>query len=473
VWTWGSAFGGLFGDGSSSGNRARPGRVPDLSGVTRIAVGAFHTMALKNDGTLWVWGLNSSGQLGDGTQADRPTPVRVPGLTGVVAIAAGGSTSVALKADGSVWAWGSSSFGELGDGTRRSSKVPIQIGSGFSSIAAGRVHVLAAKPDGSLWTWGWNRYGQLGDGTLADNPVAGPVVNATGTAFLSLSGGTPGNTLDPYRVLQIIGKSSSTVTSTLTDLRAQNLAGEIYFTALLPSGAVSSVSQAQDMGSGAAATRTVHPAAVGGSVIVGAFGRNGFKQTGGNAYVQAESAYNGDLGRSGTLAVVNEAVLQDSTAVICMGVTTPELSVKGQVLMRPIATGTSVQGVVQCPPVQTAATIAQFRSEASGPITARTIVAVINPLPEDRGRQRKVFSWAVAPNGRQYMQTGPNQWEDMTEPMKPAATITVPATGPFRLEVTKDMNLAGFVGTLVFVGIGESWEDVRKLNKAGHYYSLQ
>jgi hypothetical protein len=70
------------------------------------------------------------------------------------------------------------------------------------------------------------------------------------------------------------------------------------------------------------------------------------------------------------------------------------------------------------------------------------------------------------------MQTGPNQWEAMTEPMQPAATITVPASGSYRLQVTRDLNLSALQGTLVFIGLGQNWEEVRNLNKAGHHYTV-
>jgi hypothetical protein len=165
--------------------------------------------------------------------------------------------------------------------------------------------------------------------------------------------------------------------------------------------------------------------------------------------------------------------LSDTSVLICMGVTIPELSAKGQVLIRPIASGTAVQGVVQCPPVQTAVTISRFRVRASGPISARTIVAELDPLPEERGKLRQVFSWAVTPSGAQYMQTGPNQWEPMAEPMRAAASVALPVSGPYTLEVTRDLSLEPLAGTLVFIGVGESWDDVRNLNKAGHYYTVQ
>ena len=89
-----------------------------MSGVTAIAGGDFHTVALKSDGTVWAWGYNDEGQLGDGITTGRTTPVQVSSLSGVTAIAAGYRHTVALKSDGTVWAWGYNEYGQLGDGTR-------------------------------------------------------------------------------------------------------------------------------------------------------------------------------------------------------------------------------------------------------------------------------------------------------------------------------------------------------------------
>ena len=74
-------------------------------------------MAVRADGSVWAWGLNSTGQLGDGTIVSRPTPAPVAGLGGVVSVAAGAGHSLAVKADGSVWGWGDNRSGQLGDGT--------------------------------------------------------------------------------------------------------------------------------------------------------------------------------------------------------------------------------------------------------------------------------------------------------------------------------------------------------------------
>lgn len=95
--------------------------------VTAIAGGYDHTIALKSDGTVWAWGYNFYGQLGDGTSTDKNTPVQVSGLTGVTAIASGNDHTIALKSDGTVWAWGFNGDGQLGDGTLTNSSTPVQV----------------------------------------------------------------------------------------------------------------------------------------------------------------------------------------------------------------------------------------------------------------------------------------------------------------------------------------------------------
>jgi hypothetical protein len=104
--------------------------------VVAIAAGDGHTVVLKRDGTVWAWGRNWSGQLGDGTYTNRATPVAVSGLTEVIAIAAGMEYTVALKSDGTAWAWGSNEYGQLGDGTvtNRCLPVPVVWGSGSSPV---------------------------------------------------------------------------------------------------------------------------------------------------------------------------------------------------------------------------------------------------------------------------------------------------------------------------------------------------
>jgi alpha-tubulin suppressor-like RCC1 family protein len=120
-----------------------------------IATGDNFSLALKNDGTVWTWGQNSHGQLGDGTTIDRNTPVRVQNLSGVTAMDAGTDHSLALASDGTVWAWGENGIGELGDGTITERHTPVQVGvpplSKVVAIAAGQGHNLALKDDGTVW----------------------------------------------------------------------------------------------------------------------------------------------------------------------------------------------------------------------------------------------------------------------------------------------------------------------------------
>jgi alpha-tubulin suppressor-like RCC1 family protein len=172
VWAWGDNTYGQLGDGTSGYGmyKSTPVQVSGLgagSGVIAIAAGQQHFMALKSDGTVWGWGDNSYYQLGDGTSTPRSVPVIVPGLTGGVAIAAGKIHSFAVKADGSVWSWGYNGNGALGDGTNTSKSSPVQVstmgpGSGVIALTGGYFHTLAIKVDGSVWAWGSNLKGQLG-----------------------------------------------------------------------------------------------------------------------------------------------------------------------------------------------------------------------------------------------------------------------------------------------------------------------
>jgi len=141
-----------------------------LAATPHIAAGGHHTVSLKSDGTVWAWGYNGYGQLGDGTYTDSSPPVQVYGLSGVTAIAAGYYHTVSLKSDGTVWAWGSNDGGQLGDGTTTQRATPVQVigMSGITTIAAGYWHTVSLKSDGTVWAWGSNGDGELGDGTTTD-----------------------------------------------------------------------------------------------------------------------------------------------------------------------------------------------------------------------------------------------------------------------------------------------------------------
>jgi alpha-tubulin suppressor-like RCC1 family protein len=178
VWAWGANMWGVVGDGTYT-DKYHPVQVINLSGIIFIAAGTEHCLALKNDGTVWSWGWNAAGCLGDGSNvAKRSTPAPITALSDIKAIAANGSLhSLVLKNDGTVWTWGDNFYGQLGDGTSIEKSIPQQLASltNITLIGTGERHSFAVKNDGSLWAWGWNGNGQLGvDYTLSfyePNPV--------------------------------------------------------------------------------------------------------------------------------------------------------------------------------------------------------------------------------------------------------------------------------------------------------------
>lgn len=169
VWAWGNNGDGQLGDETTK-NRTIPIQVSNVNAITTIDGGASHSLALKSDGTVWAWGYNGDGQLGDATNTRKTTPVQISGLSDIISIACGMYHSVALKSDGTVWTFGRNDYGQLGDGTNVYRNKPIQV-SGLSdviAIAGGDYHCLALKSDGIVWAWGNNESGQLGDGTTTN-----------------------------------------------------------------------------------------------------------------------------------------------------------------------------------------------------------------------------------------------------------------------------------------------------------------
>lgn len=183
VWAWGNNFFGQLGNGTTTSSSA-PVQVSGLTGVVQVAAAGFHSLALRSDGTVWAWGS-------DGVSSSL-TPVQVPGLTGVTMISAGDMFSLALRSDGTVWAWGVNQSGQLGNGTTTNSAVPVQVTglSQVTSIAAGFDSSLATRTRGvttirSVWSWGGNGSGQLGDGTLTNHLTPEQV---TGISTPSIAG---------------------------------------------------------------------------------------------------------------------------------------------------------------------------------------------------------------------------------------------------------------------------------------------
>ena len=177
---WGMNSSGQLGDGSTA-NRRTAAPVSGLTtGIVAVAVGAYHSCAVAAGGALTCWGSNLWGGLGDGTFAStRLTPVPVSTLaSGVVAVAAGDGHTCALTAGGALKCWGHNNHGQLGDGsyTNRSTPVPVRsLASRVVAVAVGGEHTCALTVEGAVKCWGANRYGQLGDGTTTDRLTPVPV----------------------------------------------------------------------------------------------------------------------------------------------------------------------------------------------------------------------------------------------------------------------------------------------------------
>ena len=197
VWAWGDAIHGDLGDNGSETYDAVPVQVADptgtshLTGVAAVAAGDSFSLALKSDGTVWAWGYNEYGQCGPNASGQSSNlPVQVGSLTGLVAIAAGGYHGLALKNDGTVWAWGENFYGELGDDSTTISSTPVRVSglSGIVAIAGGQYHSLAVKDDGTVWAWGYNEYGQLGNGMSGNDQNGNALVSTVPVQVSGLSG---------------------------------------------------------------------------------------------------------------------------------------------------------------------------------------------------------------------------------------------------------------------------------------------
>lgn len=190
LWGWGANYNGELGDGTY---QIRPtiSQIGTASNWLTIATGSGHTIAIKTDGTLWSWGDNSAGQLGDGTTVKKNTPIQIGTENDWQSISTKGNTSFAIKNNGTLWGWGQNNISNVGLGFYSLNiTIPTQVGTetNWKNIYAGFDITVAIKIDNTLWAWGSNLYGKIGVGGFLGNYLS-PIQVGTDTDWKEVSTG--------------------------------------------------------------------------------------------------------------------------------------------------------------------------------------------------------------------------------------------------------------------------------------------
>jgi alpha-tubulin suppressor-like RCC1 family protein len=183
VWCWGRNIEGQVGDGTiSNANRRVPVQVIGITDAVSIGGGLGHTCAVLGDGTVRCWGDNIGGQLGDGTTTNQPVPVEVVGVTDARMVSGSDAATCAVLGDGSISCWGQNEFGALGDGTKEPRTAPVKVvgiddarSVALGGLLYGKEHSCAVLEDATIRCWGDNTHGQLGDSTTIDRLTPRPV----------------------------------------------------------------------------------------------------------------------------------------------------------------------------------------------------------------------------------------------------------------------------------------------------------
>ncbi len=183
VWCWGYGGDGELGNGMYADSRVAVQVLTTapapLTGMEQVVMGRYHACARGSDGSVWCWGYNNDGELGDGTNSGRANAAQITTLTNVKAIASGEYHACALDGDGHVLCWGYNSAGEIGDGTQNNALAPVHI-LDATAVATGFEHTCALLSDTTIKCWGLNRRRWIGTGvprdtnTLTPTPVLAP-----------------------------------------------------------------------------------------------------------------------------------------------------------------------------------------------------------------------------------------------------------------------------------------------------------
>lgn len=187
LYCWGRNNRGQLGNGSTA-DRSTPGPVASGLPFQGIGLGAEHACGLATTGAAYCWGLNGGGQLGDGTTANRPVPVPVVGGLAFTSIEGGDAHTCALTAAGAAYCWGDNKKGQLGDGTKFDRSTPVAVAGGlaFRALALGTQFTCGVTTGGVLYCWGLNKDGQLGDGSKSDHLTPNPL---SGSGWTSVTAG--------------------------------------------------------------------------------------------------------------------------------------------------------------------------------------------------------------------------------------------------------------------------------------------